>query len=267
SFKLYAKYSAADCSVWFDSDGGTEAEHLEVKGDTVISELPVVSKEGYEFKGWKKEDGTLFKDGDKVYENLVLYAIWQPIAEEAPDEAYGFEDVAKDDWFYDDVNKVYTKGLMVGYNNSYFAPKDKIVQSNIVTILARMSGEDMAAYENTNAVNGIDEGKWYTASAKWAVSNGIINEFDANKPVLREEMAEMLSNYIKYTGMDITAVREYTAFADEAEISGDKSAAVKELFETGVISGRDGNKMAPKDTVSRAEFATVVNKICEKAEG
>lgn len=55
-----------------------------------------------------------------------------------------FTDVAKQDWFYDDVAYVYENSLMNGVSKTTFAPGQKTTRAMIVTILWRLEGSPAA---------------------------------------------------------------------------------------------------------------------------
>lgn len=255
---LYAKWErASECKVWFDANGGNPVNSLTVQGDTVINELPVPTKANYSFVGWFKEDGTQFKDGDKVYESMTLKAEWELIIPDTPPEdASGFIDVETDAWYYNDVYWAYDRKLMVGYNNAIFAPKDPLKVSNIAAVLARLSGDDLSQF-------GSETGAWYEKDMMWAKANGIFgnNIYTADAYITRENMATILINYLNYKGIEYNSENEYTAFNDQAEISNDAKTSVEALNKLGVISGKSNNLFAPKDIITRAELAALTHRI------
>lgn len=55
-----------------------------------------------------------------------------------------FTDVAKQNWFYDDVAYVYENSLMNGVSKTTFAPGQKTTRAMIVTILWRLEGSPAA---------------------------------------------------------------------------------------------------------------------------
>ena len=51
-----------------------------------------------------------------------------------------FKDISKDKWYYNAVKYTYTNKLISGYNNTTFAPNEKLTRGMVVTILYRMEG-------------------------------------------------------------------------------------------------------------------------------
>lgn len=48
-----------------------------------------------------------------------------------------FNDVTKDDWYYDAVSVAYEYGLIVGYGDGRFGPIDSITREQAMTMVAR----------------------------------------------------------------------------------------------------------------------------------
>lgn len=78
----------------------------------------------------------------------------------------------------------------------------------------------------------------------------------------REQLAAILWRYEGSPWADTG-----TDFADEADISPWAAAAVDWARAGGVISGRDGNRFAPKDSASRAEVAMILMNYLQAKQG
>lgn len=74
AMELYAyAYSVAVC---FDCRGGTRVDGiLGAEGDQI--ELPVSTRPGYRFGGWKTETGSIFEATTMPKSAVIVYAIWQ----------------------------------------------------------------------------------------------------------------------------------------------------------------------------------------------
>ena len=57
-----------------------------------------------------------------------------------------FKDVAEDAWYYDAVKFVYDHGIMNGQDVDLFAPGTNMTRAELVTVLARLSGESLDGY-------------------------------------------------------------------------------------------------------------------------
>jgi hypothetical protein len=107
-----------------------------------------------------------------------------------------FTDVPESAWYFDAVQYVFEKGLMVGTAYDMFSPNATLTRAMIVTTLYRHAGEpDVAGPDNpfTDAA----EGQWYTDTVNWAANNGIIvgygnGKFGTNDPVTNEQLAALI---------------------------------------------------------------------------
>jgi uncharacterized repeat protein (TIGR02543 family) len=83
-FMLFAFVACKDetYKVTFDSKGGTAVAAVEVKKDDLVPEPTAPTKDGFEFKGWYKDENYTsaweFSE-DKVTEDITLYAKWDPV--------------------------------------------------------------------------------------------------------------------------------------------------------------------------------------------
>ena len=95
-------------------------------------------------------------------------------------------------------------------------------------------------------------------------SNGVIkgideNNFGAGINITRQDMAVIILRAAQAKGIDLTPVREYAGFDDEADIADYAKEAVKTLYEAGIINGR-GNSFEPNENASRAESVYIIFK-------
>lgn len=134
------------------------------------------------------------------------FADEQPEAPAAVAEASladgAFPDVDYSEWYADGVAYAVDNGLMSGYDNGFFGIGDTLTRGQLATILWRLACPDEAAsYDAASAVNAtgmadVEDGKFYTAAANWAVSDDVINgfeegdhrEFRPDAPVTMEQL-------------------------------------------------------------------------------
>lgn len=106
----------------------------------------------------------------------------------------------------------------------------------------------------------LDTTKYYSAPIQWAALSGIVpesGEFRAEEEITREDMAFYLYNYVNALGYTLKNVAEKTPFADDSEISAEKSAAVYALQQAKVISGMGDNLYSPHASATRAQVAQI----------
>ncbi|MBO5274529.1 MAG: InlB B-repeat-containing protein [Clostridia bacterium] len=121
------------------------------------------------------------------------------------EEALPFTDLNKLDWFYEDVELVYRKNIMIGVNETgdCFAPYKTASRAMLVTMLWRLDGEP--SITESAAFNDVHRNEWYSDAIAWAASNGIVNgygngRFGTKDAVSREQIMAILFRYADYKG-------------------------------------------------------------------
>lgn len=185
-----------------------------------------------------------------------------------------FNDVEKDSWYNEVVQKATKENIFNGVTENEFAPNDYITRGMFVTALARVDKIDVAGY--ANLFSDVDDEIYYADSIKWASVYGIVNgigdgKFAPDELMTREEMAVMIHNYIdsQYKNVYIFNMSDeenVSQFNDDDEISSWASVAVNELADMGIINGNENGNFAPKDNVTRAEAAAVLVRLSEKTK-
>ncbi|MDD4402344.1 MAG: S-layer homology domain-containing protein [Desulfitobacteriaceae bacterium] len=173
-----------------------------------------------------------------------------------------FTDVGESDWFYNTVLLNLDRGLLGGTNVTTFSPNDPITRGMFTTVLARVDGADLSGY-TTSQFTDVDMSKYYGASVVWAADKGIITGygnglFGAEDSITREQIAAMLTNYIRIRNIKIDAAKpEAVNYADDSEISSWAKNSVYIMQVHGLIGGRPSNLYDPKSIATRAEVAQV----------
>lgn len=250
--------------------------------DGVLGLLPQPERDGYNFKGWYKEVSGLTKvNGDEVYiEDTTLYAQWSkmssggsggtaeanPVAPVIPEDmVLPFIDVAKSDWFYDNVYYVYTNNLMKGTSETTFAPYSNTTRAMIVTILHRLEGTPKAG---ANPFTDVAEGSYYYDAVAWASENKIVRgygngKFGPNDSLTREQLVTILYNYSIFKGYDTTVTKSLDNFADGATVSGYAKTAMEWAVEKGIVTGIGADLLSPTSTATRAQMAAILQRYIE----
>jgi hypothetical protein len=181
-----------------------------------------------------------------------------------------FTDIKESDWFYKDVQYVYTHGLIAGTGADKFSPGVALTRGMIVTVLYRRAGSP-AAGGLANPFSDVTDGVWYTDAVKWAAQNGIVSgygdgRFGPEDSVTRQDLALVLYGYARKTGETIPETRAYPGFTDAAEIAGYAKEAVEAFFKAGVINGKPGNLFDAKGSATRAEVAAIFRRFLAPTE-
>ena len=160
-----------------------------------------------------------------------------------------FGDVVKDSWYESGVTYVVKKGLFHGIAQGVFAPDLDMTRAMLMTVLARLDGKDTEGGDT-----------WYAKGMAWAVETGISDGTMADQSVTREQMVTMLYRYAKPAEVK----GELSAFTDGDSVSDWAKEAMAWAVELGVISGKDGQRLDPQGTATRAEVAAILQRFMEK---
>jgi hypothetical protein len=170
-----------------------------------------------------------------------------------------FSDVSESDWFFDAVGYVHQYGLVSGTSETTFSPEEAISRGMMVTILWNHIGKPQVKYAS---FIDVPADAWYAGAVNWAEASGVargigLNYFLPEEKITREQMAVMLYNYARLTGVALPALRE-GVFSDADEISPWAEEAVNALYASQIINGRLVNDFNPQGESTRAEAVTMI---------
>ena len=227
---------------------------------------------GYTFLGWFTDAAckNAYSFSAPIENDLTLYAGWQekaapitpvtpvtpsnpaknPFNENAGKDSLPFTDVNASRWYYSSVKFAYEKGLMNGTGNGTFSPNADTTRGMIVTMLARLEGQ------NTSGT------PWYAAGQKWAMDASISDGTNMTGAITREQFAAILYRYAKQKGYDISKSADLNGFADANTVSAYATDAMRWAVANGLIQGSN-SKLNPKGSATRAQVATILMRFME----
>ena len=165
-------------------------------------------------------------------------------------------------WAYSAIKRVYTRGLMVGMDEKTFAPDQQLSRAMLAVILYAMAGEPAVTGESP--FTDVPAGCWYTDAIVWAAQNGIVcgfgdGTFRPNEAVTRAQAAVMLYGYAAFTGADVTARADLSAYSDAGQIPAWALDAMQWANARRLIVGRDSSHLVPDGKTTRAEMAAILS--------
>ena len=165
-------------------------------------------------------------------------------------------------WAYSAIKRVYTRGWMVGMDEKTFAPDQQLSRAMLAVILYAMAGEPAVTGESP--FTDVPAGCWYTDAIVWAAQNGIVcgfgdGTFRPNEAVTRAQAAVMLYGYAAFTGADVTARADLSAYSDAGQIPAWAMDAMQWANARRLIVGRDSSHLAPNGGATRAEMAAILS--------
>ena len=209
---------------------------------------------------------TIYKaDNDHQAASEIAYASKEEaLASQGLDEQVidnPFTDVEETDWYYDTVLEVYERGLMTGFTETTFAPKETMSRAMLVTALYRMAGSPETTYEES--FPDVPSDQYYSVAVTWAANNGIVNgygdgTFRPGTNVTREQLATMLYNYASVLGLDTSDRADLTTYQDGTSVSGYAKEPMRWAVAKGILSGTAAGKLKAKNDATRAEVAKML---------
>lgn len=170
-----------------------------------------------------------------------------------------FDDVAASDWFHGAVTYTADQGLFEGTGERTFSPQEPMTRGMLITALWRLAGKPDAA--GTEPFTDVTESDWFSTPVRWAWAAKIVDgvtdtEFRPAQSITREQLAAMLYRYARSRGTT-AAGKDYSSFADADQVDAYAAEAVSWAVATGLMEGRDGNRLVPRGLATRAEAAAI----------
>ena len=174
-------------------------------------------------------------------------------------EDWPFVDVTEDKWYYDAVAYVYQQGIMVGMSETTFEPNTTVNRAQVVQMLYNLEGQ----VSGDSGFSDIRDGQWYAKAVAWASANDVVagyedGTFRPTRAVTREEFAQILYNYAKCKGYDLSASADLGKFPDSGQVSSWAETALGWANGNGLINGHDDGRLDPKCSTIRAQAASIL---------
>ncbi len=195
-------------------------------------------------------------DGETVAElNLPAVLTW-------PAETY--DDVPEDHWAKTGIYNMTILGAVKGVGGNKFDMVSPMTRGALATVFHRLSSTP-AGGEVT--FEDVAKDTYYTQGVAWAAKVGVVkgvspDSFLPDEAITREQLAVMICRYAQLLGQDTTAKADaLDAFQDSGEAGGWAVDSLAWCVEKGVIQGKGGQVLDPLASVTRAEAATMVNRL------
>lgn len=178
-----------------------------------------------------------------------------------------FTDVDTAKWYHLSVDYVLAHKMMNGVSSRAFAPNANLTRGMLVQILYNLEGKPKGTAANFSDVQA---DAWYAEAVGWAASDKVVTgyadgTFRPNAAVTREQTAAILYRYAQSKGIDVS-VGENTnilSYVDVQQASEYAIPALQWAVGAGVLNGKNGGRLAPTGTATRAEIAAIMQRWCE----
>lgn len=178
-----------------------------------------------------------------------------------------FTDVDTAKWYHLSVDYVLTHKMMNGVSSRAFAPNANLTRGMLVQILYNLEGKPKGTAANFSDVQA---DAWYAEAVGWAASNKVVTgyadgTFRPNAAVTREQAAAILYRYAQSKGIDVSVGEDTNilSYVDVQQASEYAIPALQWAVGAGVLNGKNGGRLAPTGTATRAEIAAIMQRWCE----
>ena len=210
----------------------------------------------YETSGEIQEDGT----ASLKMTHASQYAI---IIDEQSHEL-PFTDVTSGAWYEGAVRYAYLHDIMEGMSETEFAPATALTRAMAVQIFYNLEGQPDISDENLGyPYEDVDAQAWYGDAVYWARITGVATgygdgAFQPTDSITRQEFAQMLYNYAKYKGYDLTAAGDLSTFPDAGSIADWAKVAMSWANGNELINGHDDGTIDAAGAGTRAQAASIL---------
>ena len=183
-----------------------------------------------------------------------------------------FPDVASH-WAKDAVNDMGSRLVVTGVGGGIYEPERSITRAEFATIVVRAMGLKTGITESAFADVSLTD--WFNGYVDTATSYGLINGYDSmsygpNDTITREQAMTILARAMKLTGLSVTLTDSEASsilanYTDADLVSDYAKASVAACIKTGIVSGTTSSTLSPKDSVTRAEVAVMVQTLLKKS--
>jgi Iap family predicted aminopeptidase len=171
-----------------------------------------------------------------------------------------------DNWSTEALAAAVDNGLLNGYQiggKILIKPNKSLTRAEMATIVNHAFGANVAA--SISGATDVSSSDWFAGEMAKAVQMktfALDSKMRPNDKITRQEAFAVLSRAFKTTSTD-AAYLALNAFSDKASISKWAMADLAGLAEEGYIQGA-GGKLNPLDYITRAEMATVMDKLVKQ---
>ena len=184
-----------------------------------------------------------------------------------------FKDV-ETHWAKDAVNDMGSRLIINGVSEEIFEPERDISRAEFATIISKALGL-MKPGAGKDVFGDVAKDAWYYDAVSAAYEYGIIagygnGKFEPDCEITREQAMVMITRAMKIANLKVEFDDGEEDKLLENYIDADKSAdyaksSIAACIKAGIVIGRNGNLVAPKDFITRAEAAIIVRRLLQKS--
>jgi N-acetylmuramoyl-L-alanine amidase len=176
-------------------------------------------------------------------------------------------------WAKSYIELLANKLVVEGVSDTNFQPERSITRAEFAALVVRSIG--LTREQGTGGFKDVSSGVWYAQVVATAAKVGIVEGYEdgtfrPNEEISREELAAMVVRAMEYTGSkrELTDARQkelLKRYSDAGSIVwGHEEMAI--AIDAGIIEGLTSSTISPKSDATRAQSATMLNRMLKKLE-
>ncbi|WP_409345211.1 Ig-like domain-containing protein [Paenibacillus sp. MBLB4367] len=195
--------------------------------------------------------------------NSTYAVVWHPLE---------FSDAAKH-WAKNAVNDMGSRMIVDGTGNGMFSPDREITRAEFAAIIVR--GLGLKLENGATPFSDVKSSDWYSSAVYTTYAHRLISGLDdgtfrPNDKITREQAMVILSKAMAITGLKAKLLEQSAdstlrPFEDAAGVSSWAQSSVADNVQAGIVFGRNGAALAPKGYMTRAEVASMMQRLLQKS--
>ena len=176
-----------------------------------------------------------------------------------------FSDISEDDWFVRDFRRAADWGIVEGYGNGYFSPRENVTRGQFAAMVYRGYGCPEVPVEMwKHQFKDVAPGTYYEHCIQWCYAKGLIEGFNEDifapdQLINREEIAVILDRYLDFVYASLPdGDGTIDAYSDADLVHPYARHAVDSMLKAGLIEGTESGHLKPRSYASRAEAISML---------
>ena len=184
----------------------------------------------------------------------------------------------KDNWARDAIQAMTQAGYLSGYADNTFKPSAQITREQAAAIYGKVLQHNLneqelaeiATKESSTSYSDVEADRWSSPAIKLVSAAGVMDgtsktAFTPSKTMDREQFVASAASLAKKLNLSTPVKAEKVTFKDEASISSAYLADIQYMAQRGIVASGATENFNPKQPVTRAQAATILNRMLNGA--
>ena len=184
----------------------------------------------------------------------------------------------KDNWARDAIQAMTQAGYLSGYADNTFKPSAQITREQAAAIYGKVLQHnlneqelaDIVTKEASTSYSDVEADRWSSSAIKLVSAAGVMEgtsktAFTPSKTMDREQFVASAASLAKKLNLSTPIKTEKVTFKDEASISSAYLADIQYMAQRGIVASGATENFNPKQPVTRAQAATILNRMLNGA--